>query len=80
VPQTATVGIVGGFMEDGAIGTPEEPAVFGQAGRRQSSLSTLFVEPDSTRLARGDTKSSSALQPESGGSRGNAASHPFPSP
>ena len=28
MPQIATVGLVGGFWEDGAIGTPEEPAVF----------------------------------------------------
>jgi hypothetical protein len=28
VPQIATVGLVGGFREDGAIGDPEEPAGF----------------------------------------------------
>ena len=28
MPQIATVGLVGGFWEDGAIGTPEEPAGF----------------------------------------------------
>jgi hypothetical protein len=31
------------------------------------------------RLARGDSNSRPALKPESGGSRGNAGSHPFPS-
>jgi hypothetical protein len=28
MPQNATVGLVRGFREDGAIGAPEEPAVF----------------------------------------------------
>ena len=28
MPQIATVGLVGGFREDGAIGDPEEPAGF----------------------------------------------------
>jgi hypothetical protein len=44
------------------------------------SLLTLLDEPDVTRLAIGDPKSGSALQPESGGNRGDAGSHPFPSP
>ena len=44
------------------------------------SLLTLLNEPDSTRLATGDPKSGSALQPERGGRRGDAGSHPFPSP
>ena len=28
MPRIATVGLVGGFWEDGAIGDPEEPAGF----------------------------------------------------
>jgi hypothetical protein len=43
------------------IGWPEA-----RASVTQSSLSTLFVEPDSTRLARGDSNSRPALKPESG--------------
>ena len=31
MPQIATAGHVGGFREDGAIGTQEEPAGFGSA-------------------------------------------------
>jgi hypothetical protein len=31
MPQFATVGLVGGFREDGAIGAPEEPAGFGSS-------------------------------------------------
>ena len=49
-------------------------------GEQLSSLLTLLDEPVFTRLATGDPKSGSALQAESGGSRGNAGSHPFPSP
>jgi hypothetical protein len=45
-----------------------------------SSLSSLLDEPDSTRLARGDSNSSSARQPENGGNCANAGSRPFPSP
>ena len=48
--------------------------------KQASSLSTLLGEPDSPRLARGDSNSRPALKPESGGNRGNAGSHPFPSP
>jgi hypothetical protein len=46
----------------------------------QFSPLTLLDEPDFIRLATGAQKSGSALQPESGGNRGNAGSHPFPSP
>src|ERR1035441_3037538 len=44
----------------------------------QASLSTLLDEPDSTRLAWEDSNSKSAPQPESGGNREEAGSHPLP--
>ena len=44
----------------------------------QASLSALLDEPDSTRLARGDS-AKSALQLGSGGNHGSVGSHPFPS-
>jgi hypothetical protein len=41
---------------------------------------TLLEAPGFTRLATGDLKGSSVLQPESGGNRGNTGSHLFRSP
>jgi hypothetical protein len=49
-----------------------------QASKRQFSLLTLLDALGFTCSATGDPQSGSALQPESGGSRGNAGSHPFP--
>jgi hypothetical protein len=46
----------------------------------QFPLLTLLDAPDFTRLATGNPKSGPALPPESGGSRGDARRHPFPSP
>ena len=43
-------------------------------------LLTLLDAPDFTRLATGNPKSGPALPPGSGGSRGDARRHPFPSP
>jgi hypothetical protein len=41
---------------------------------------TLLDAPDFTRLATGNPKSGPALPPGSGGSRGDARHHSFPSP
>jgi len=53
-------------------------AVDPQAEQEQVSLLTLLDELGLTRLATGDAKSGSALQPESGGNRGDAGIHAFP--
>jgi hypothetical protein len=47
---------------------------------KQVSLLTLLGVPDFTRLATGKPKSGPVLPPGSGGSRGDARRHPFPSP
>ena len=39
MPQIATVGLVGGFRDDGGIGTQEEPAVFRRKPRAAELLS-----------------------------------------
>jgi hypothetical protein len=46
----------------------------------QFPLLTLLDAPDFTRLATRNPKSGPALPPGSGGSRGDARRHPFPSP
>jgi hypothetical protein len=52
----------------------------GRASECQFPLLTLLDAPDFTRLATGSPKSGPALPPGSGGSRGDARRHPFPSP
>jgi hypothetical protein len=45
--------------------------------QEQGSLLTVLDESALTRLVTGDGKSTSALQPGSGGTRGNTGNHPF---
>ena len=65
------------------IGSPcaplnSQPAVL--SSKCQFPLLTLLDAPDFTRLATGNRESGPALPPGSGGSRGDAKHHPFPSP
>src|ERR1039458_8771818 len=48
MPQIATVGLVGGFRDDGGIGAPEEPAGF----RRNNRVCSVLR--DSSRVKRKD--------------------------
>ena len=57
MPQIATVGLVGGFWEDGAIGAREEPAVF---RRNTRALSVLRDSCPVIRFALADV----AIMPE----------------
>src|ERR1019366_4196555 len=70
VPQIATVGLVGGFRDDGGIGTQEEPAVFrrntralrvlrdsGLVKRKGRSLPHLLLTHDTRRTAQGKLSS-----------------------
>ena len=61
----------------GVIRTVEQVSV---PSKCQFPLLTLLDAPNFTRLAMGNPKSGPALPPGSGGSRGDARRHPFPSP
>jgi hypothetical protein len=65
-----------GGLEDSAVAKQ----LLAQPGKCQFPLLTLLDASDFTRLATGNPKSGPALPPGSGGSRGDAKRHPFPSP
>ena len=57
MPQIATVGLVGGFREDGAIGAPDEPAGL---QRFDHSLVHFILRRESV-MDRGDLRELSGL-------------------
>jgi hypothetical protein len=70
VPQIATVGLVGGFRDTGAIGTQEEPAAFRRNTRACSVLrrnAETLVRSEKTCVSEGESPSSlEARLPEFG--------------